>query len=99
MGRDQQNELRRLEAALLEEFDLKFDDSTQQKSATQKWPAFDTSDYRVSNTDHVDVDLDAYSEEVHLGRSGSGIGVLITMVAMVLLSVGILVLFKIMGVL
>ena len=42
---------------------------------------------------------DAYSEDVHRGSSGSGLSVVVTMVAMVALSAGILFLLKLLGVL
>lgn len=92
MGKRQQEELRRLEEALL---------ASDDRQELPDWGsrASQKDNYAVYNTDESDVDLDAYSEEVHQGRAGSGLSVLLTMVAMVALSAGILLLLKILGVL
>ena len=100
MRKQQQRELQRLEEALLEteynqeafpadsdEFELDWEEYGESES------------YDIYNTDDVDVDMDAYSEEVHQGKSGNGLSVVITMVAMVALSAGILFLLKYLGVL
>ena len=92
MGKRQQKELRRLEEALMES-----DDLHESAGFWNNPPKMD--DHIVFNTDETDVDLDAYSEEVHQGRAGSGLSVLLTMVAMVALSAGILLFLKILGVL
>ena len=89
MGRRQDKELRRLEEALMESDDLQ---EVWSKSSKQ-------DDHIVFNTDETDVDLDAYSEEVHRGRKGSGLSVVLTMLAMMALSAAILLLLKILGVL
>ena len=89
MGKRQQEELRRLEEALL---------ASDDRQELPDWGS-KASHYAVYNTDEADVDLDTYSEEVHQGRTGNGLSVLLTMVAMVALSAGILLLLKILGVL
>ena len=99
MGKNQQKELRRLEEALMEESDLDSFDSYQHGQATQRWQAVSIPDPIVKNNDRVDVDMDAYSQDVYDGRSRGGLGVLTTMLAMVALSACILILFKILGVL
>ena len=91
MGNYQNKELRRLEEALMEEEEqmLNFPQTSDGNAAPV---------YRAVNTDRADVDLDAYSEEVHRGKSG-GLGGVLTMLGMILLSAGILLLLKIWGVL
>ena len=94
MRKNQQEELRRLEDALMEtEF-------TNEVDALDKtWQSFSKTDYDVYNTDHADVDMDAYSEEVSRGRSGNALSVFLTMVGVVILSLCILILLKLTGVL
>ena len=100
MRRAQEKELRRLEEALLEaEYPQEAfpADSDEMELDWEDYGEYEQ--YDVYNTDDVDVDLDAYSEEVHQGKRGSGLSVVITMVAMVALSAGILFLLKYLGVL
>ena len=70
MRKDQQEELRRLEEALLEQ------EQPAEAEAADEWlEDFYTEpvqDYRAYNTDTADVDMDAYSEDVRAGRRGSG---------------------------
>ena len=94
MRKNQQQELRRLEDALMEtEFANEWD------APNKTWQSFSETNYNSYNTDDVDVDMNAYSEEVYRERSGSGLSVFLTMVAMVALSLCILILLKITGVL
>ena len=99
MGKNQQKELRRLEEALMEESDLDSFYSYQHGQATQRWQAVSMPDPNGRNNDRVDVDMDEYSQQVYEGRSRGGLGVLITMLAMVALAACILILFKFLGVL
>ena len=99
MGKNQQEELRRLEEALMEESDLDGFDSYQYGQATQRWQAVSMPEPKGKNNDRVDVDMDAYSREVYQGHSRGGMGILMTMLAMVALSVCILIVLKLLGVL
>lgn len=99
MRRGQEKELRRLEEALME---TEYPEEAFPADAEMEldWDEFeDMESYDVYNADEVDVDLDAYSEDVHQGKVGNGLSVVITMVAMVALSAGILFLLKVLGVL
>ena len=97
MRRAQEKELRRLEEALLEEEYPQEAFPADSDEMELDWENYE--EYDVYNTDDVDVDMDAYSEAVHQGKHGSGLSVVITMVAMVALSAGILFLLKYLGVL
>jgi hypothetical protein len=97
MGSKRNSELRRLEEALMEEEDLVFDFS--QASSAKSRQANSTPVCKAVNTDRTDVDMDAYSEDVHRGKSGGVWGVLLTMGCMLLLAAGILLLLKFLGVL
>ena len=92
MGKRQQEELRRLEEALL---------ASDDRQELPDWGsrASQKDSYAVYNTDESDVDLDAYSEDVYRGRSRNGVNFLLTMLGMVALSACILILFKLLGVL
>jgi len=71
MRKKQQDELRRLEEALLEP--EAFDEPEE---AAEEWLdefyAESARDYAVHNTDSADVDLDSYSADVYEGRRRSG---------------------------
>ena len=97
MRRAQEKELRRLEEALMEAEYQQEAFPADSNEIELDWENYE--EYDVYNTDDVDVDMDAYSEEVHQGKSGNGLSVVITMVAMVALSAGILFLLKYLGVL
>lgn len=92
MGKRQEKELRRLEEALMESDDI------QQAPGFWSHPA-PKGDHIVFNTDEADVDMESYSEEVHRGKQGSALSVVLTMFAMLALSAAILLLLKILGVL
>ena len=99
MRKQQEKELRRLEAALMEE-EFSQEAFPAEEELELEWDAFDDSEsYDVYNTDDVDVDLEEYSEDVHRGKSGSGWGIVLTMLCMIALSAGILALLKYLGVL
>ena len=92
MSKEQWDELRRLEEALMDDSELaSFDDS--------QWQSVSMPESSGRNTDRSDVDLDAYSEDVYRGRSRNGVNFLLTMLGMVALSACILILFKLLGVL
>ena len=99
MRKQQQRELRRLEEALMEaEYPQEAFPAEQEMELD--WDDYeDPESYDVYNTDDVDVDLDEYSEDVHAGKSGSGVAIVVTMLCMVALSAGILFLLKYLGVL
>ena len=97
MRRAQEKELRRLEEALMEAECPQEAFPADSNEIELDWENYE--EYDVYNTDDVDVDMDAYSEEVHQGKRGNGLSVVITMVAMVALSAGILFLLKYLGVL
>ena len=92
MGKRQQAELRRLEKALLE---------TDTQNAL---PDFGRNEPKINahtiyNTDETDVDLEEYSDEVQKEPTGGAASVIVTMLVMILLSAGIFLLLKVLGVL
>ena len=97
MSKRQDEELHRLEEALLESEDTEDTEWEPDETETEPWD--DDMDYQVYNTDDTDVDLDAYSEDVCQEHSGRGLSVLLTMLCMAALSVCILLLLKYLGVL
>lgn len=99
MSKQQRDELRRLEEALMEDSDLAgFDDFGYGRQNSQ-WQSVSMPDSNGRNTDRTDVDMDAYSEDVYRGGSRKGVSFLLTMLAMVAISACILILFKLLGVL
>ena len=99
MRKQQEKELRRLEEALMEA-EYPQEAFPADPELVLDWDEFeDTESYDAYNTDDVDVDLEEYSEDVHQGKRGSGLGVVLTMICMVALSAGILMLLKYLGVL
>ena len=98
MGK-QQDELRRLEEALMEDSDLADFDDFGYGQQNAQWQSVSIPESKGRNTDRADVDLDAYSEDVYNGRSRNGVNFLLTMLAMVAISACILILFKLLGVL
>ena len=99
MSKRQDEELRRLEEALLESEDTEDTEDLLEPDEAETEPWDDDMDYQVYNTDDTDVDLDEYSEDVYRERSGRGLSVLLTMLCMAALSVCILLLLKYLGVL
>lgn len=100
MRKQQQKELRRLEEALLEIEDTQEAYPAGSDEWELDWEESDDSEYYdVYNTDDVDVDLDEYSEDVHRGKSGRGVSIIVTMLLMVVLSACILMLLRFLGVL
>ena len=99
MSKQQRDELRRLEEALMEDSDLEGFDDFGYGQQNSQWQSVSIPDSNGRNTDRTDVDMDAYSEDVYRGGSRKGVSFLLTMLAMVAISVGILILFKLLGVL
>ena len=99
MSKQQRDELRRLEEALMEDSDLADFDDFGYGQQNSQWQSVSIPDSNGRNTDRTDVDLDAYSEDVYRGGSRKGVSFLLTMLAMVAISACILILFKLLGVL
>lgn len=99
MSKQQRDELRRLEEALMEDSDLAGFDDFGYGQQNSQWQSVSIPDSNGRNTDRTDVDLDAYSEDVYRGGSRKGVSFLLTMLAMVAISACILILFKLLGVL
>jgi len=75
MRKDQLEELRRLEEALLEQ-EAPEEDDWQEEDDSDEWlEEFYSSEpvhCDVYNTDEADLDLEEYSRDVHQGNSGGG---------------------------
>ena len=99
MSKQQRDELRRLEEALMEDSDLAGFDDFGYGQQNSQWQSVSIPDSHGRNTDRADVDMDAYSEDVYQGGSRKGVSFLLTMLAMVALATCILILFKLLGVL
>ena len=99
MSKQQRDELRRLEEALMEDSDLAGFDDFGYGQQNSQWQSISIPDSNGRNTDRTDVDMDAYSEDVYRGGSRKGVSFLLTMLAMVAISACILILFKLLGVL
>ena len=99
MRNRQQKELQRLEKALMELDDTQAYYNEPEEEEPELFWEQPEEDYDIYNTDDTDVDLEAYSEEVHQGKSGAGLSVVLTMLVMVALSASILLLLKYLGVL
>lgn len=99
MSKQQRDELRRLEEALMEYSDLEGFDDFGYGQQNSQWQSISIPDSNGRNTDRTDVDMDAYSEDVYRGGSRKGVSFLLTMLAMVAISACILILFKLLGVL
>ena len=104
MRKREEEELRRLEKALLEDTDP---EESEQGEDTLDWvedfykDIGDTTpqDFTVRNTDDVDVDIDDYSEDVyHAKRGGCLIPGLITVLALCVLTAMVLWLLQYLGV-
>ena len=89
MRKRQQQELRRLEEALMESDERPEFAKTASSSKTLE----------IYNADETDVDLETYSEEVYQGSHGNFLSGLLTMVIMAALATGILLLLNFLEVL
>lgn len=98
MRKQEREELRRLEEALMEpEFtEIPADEMDTIEST---WQDVSDTHYDIYNTDETDVALDVYSEDVHRGRRSSALPTVLTLIVLVALSAAILWLLKILGVL
>ena len=97
MKKQELEALRRLEAALLEqpteevsEDDLEFSDDL--------WTELSDTEFDIYNTDDVDVDMAAYSEEVHQGIRRNPFLSFLIVVILLLLAASIWILAKQLGV-
>ena len=99
MSKQQRDELRRLEEALMDESDFGEFGAYGYEQQNPTWQSVSIPDSHGRNTDRADVDMDAYSEDVYQGGSWKGVSFLLTMLAMVALATCILILFKLLGVL
>ena len=89
MRKDQQEELRRLEQALLEADAQEADTWDVSEEAADDWleeifrEGEESPDYEVYNTDEADVDMESYSEAVSQvpERGGCAIGVFLVLIA------------------
>lgn len=97
MRKQEREELRRLEEALLEP---EFIETPADERAVleESWQEISDVPYDIYNTDEADVDLDAYSEDVHRGRRTNMLPVIITLLALIALSAMVLWLLQYLGV-
>lgn len=98
MRKQEQEALRRLEAALLAQEQPEEETVTDEDFPEELWQEVSGGDYDIYNTDAADVDLDAYSEDVHRGRQSSGFLSLLVAVSILLLVFAIGILLKFLGV-
>ena len=75
MRKQQQAELRRLEEALMAENDWE----EAAPDLDEPHEQYADHDYAIYNTDNTDVDMDAYSDDVHRGRRRNGSGILVVL--------------------
>lgn len=98
MGKREQEELRRLEAALLES---EYQDETpvdELDLLEDTWQEVTDVRYDMYNADYADVDLDDYSEDIHRGRRSNSVLPLVAMLAIAALIAMIAWLLKFLGV-
>ena len=98
MRKQEREELRRLEEALMKpEFTEMPAD--EMEILEESWQDLSDVSYDIYTTDEVDVDLEAYSEDVHRGRQSNALPVIITVLALIALSAMVLWLLQFLGVL
>lgn len=89
MFRDRENQLQRLEEALLAEEEEIREDPSEEEELLQVDSTYANfaNGYRVYNTDRSDEDLDEYSEDVYQAQSSkrTGLWVAILLVSLLLL--------------
>lgn len=83
MRKDQREELRRLEEALLEQ-ERPAPETEEADRWLEDFYTEPVQGYRAYNTDTADVDMDAYSEDVHAGRRGGCLVWLMVMLTVLL---------------
>lgn len=98
MGKREQEELRRLEAALLES---EYQDETpvdELDLLEDTWQEVTDVRYDMYNADYADVDLDDYSEDIYRGRRSNSALPLVAMLSIATLIAMIAWLLKFLGV-
>lgn len=97
MFRDKQEELARIEEALLEDEELLADEAEEvfpEDVPESPYPNYG-SRYKVYNADKSDTDLEEYSDEVYEGRSGvSGLVITALLLSVALLGVMVWILLR-----
>lgn len=97
MRKQEQENLRRLEEALMAAEPSKEVPEEELYMLEDSWQDLSDTDYEIYNTDDPDVDMTDYSEDVYRGRSRSSLGVLLV-VTLFLLAAVVLWLLKLLGV-
>lgn len=107
MRKQEQEALRRLEAALMEqerpkEIPLEEDEAFWQElnniDCDVDYDIDGDVDYDVYNTDDTDVDLDDYSEDVHRGSQSNSFVTVFMIFSLLLLAAAIFILLRFLGV-
>lgn len=98
MRKQEQEALRRLEAALLAQEVPEEAPGEDGGLLEDTWQELSVPHYDAYNTDVADVDLDVYSEDVHEGRQGSRALSFLTVVSLLLLAASVCILLKFLGV-
>lgn len=102
MRKQEQEALRRLEAALMEQERTKEIPMEEDEDLEVIWQELADVDYDVDydiyNTDDTDVDLDDYSEDVHRGSQKNSFLTIFMIFSLLLLAVAIFVLIRFLGV-
>lgn len=100
MRKKEMEALRQLEEALLAQEEPEvFEETDETQFLDQTWQEASDLEYDVYNTDDTDVDLDEYSDRVYRESGNSPLGTVLMILFMVLLSGGILLFLKVLGVL
>ena len=98
MRKQEQETLRRLEAALMEQShtdEIPVEETEDVDTILQDWSDVD---YEVYNTDDTDVDMDEYSEDVHRGRHKNSLFPIAMIFSLLLLAASIFILLQFLGV-
>lgn len=98
MRKQEQEALRRLEAALMEPEPTEEIPMEEDEDLDDIWQELTDIDYDIYNTDDTDVDLDDYSEDVHRGSRKNPFLTIFMIFSLLLLAFSIFVLIKFLGV-
>ena len=99
MKKQELERLQQLEEALMEETDTAdVFTETELDLLEDTWQDVSETAYSVTNTDSVDVDLDAFSEDVHRGTQRNAFPICITILSLTLLFCMVLWLLHYLGV-
>lgn len=98
MRKQEQEALRRLEAALLEREVPEEVSEENTDFLDDTWQELSVPQYDAYNTDNADVDLDVYSEDVRQGHRGSRALTFLMVVSLLLLVASVCILLKFLGV-